>query len=350
MPPRLPGQPRTSTSIAATTVGSTWSNPFNFGQARPPFALIPTADNKKIYFTGKNLLVSADLGTGWSNIPSTADSFHSLAFTGGMLLLGGEKGLTPVALDGNTVRDVAPLPIGQFLAANLDSVNGVWAAGPAGLFGPLSTVVDTHTGGIGPVGGVAAASSGSNILASANDTLQISTDAGAQFAPKTVIADGELRAPFPPVLLDQTVTASAYVAGRRLYHTTNNGNTWTATGDCGSRSDSRCHSARNGDGCTRHVVCSDGLPSGSDADILSGIDIDLALDKRRHHVDAVASGHRLCQPACRRSKADERRVRGGRCFPWRTQCQCGTHSGRPPPFDEQSTVDVHSQQSAGCTE
>ena len=185
---------------------------FNFGQARPPFALIPTADNKKIYFTGKNLLVSADLGTGWSNIPSTADSFHSLAFTGGMLLLGGEKGLTPVALDGNTVRDIAPLPIGQFLAANLDSVNGVWAAGPAGLFGPLSTVVDTHTGGIGPVGGVAAASSGSNILASANGTLQISTDAGAQFAPKTVIADGELRAPFPPVLLDQTVTASAYVA------------------------------------------------------------------------------------------------------------------------------------------
>src|SRR5262245_38031660 len=30
------------------------------------------------------------------------------------------------------------------------------------------------------------------------------------------------------MILDQTITASAYVAGRRLYHTTNNGNTWTA--------------------------------------------------------------------------------------------------------------------------
>src|SRR5262245_46778119 len=71
--------------------GNTWSDAFNFGQARPPFSLIPTADNKKLYFTGKNLLVSADLGGGWSNIPTMSDSFHSLAFTGGMLLLGGEK-------------------------------------------------------------------------------------------------------------------------------------------------------------------------------------------------------------------------------------------------------------------
>ena len=62
----------------------------------------PDRRQQEDLFYGQESAVSADLGTGWSNIPSTADSFHSLAFTGGMLLLGGEKGLTPVALDGNT--------------------------------------------------------------------------------------------------------------------------------------------------------------------------------------------------------------------------------------------------------
>ena len=144
----------------STDGGKTWSVPFNFGQARPPFTLIPTADNKKLYFAGKNLLVSSNLGDGWSTISTAADGFHTLAFTGGMLLLGGEKGLTPVGLDGAIARDIAPLPIGQFLAANLDSVNGVWAAGSAGLFGPLSPIVNTHVAGVGPVGGVAAAALG----------------------------------------------------------------------------------------------------------------------------------------------------------------------------------------------
>jgi len=212
----------------STDGGKTWSAPFNFGQSRPPFSLMPTADNKKLYFGGKNLLVSSDMGLGWSGIPTTIDSFHTLAFTGGRLLLGGEKGLTSVSLDGNPARDVAPLPLGQFLAANLDSVNGVWAAGPAGLYGPLSTITDTHIVGIGPVGRIASAATGSNILATGSAAAYISNDSGAQFDPKTVIADGEPRAPFPPILLDQTVTNSIYIAGRRLYHTTNNGTTWTA--------------------------------------------------------------------------------------------------------------------------
>jgi uncharacterized protein (TIGR03437 family) len=211
----------------STDAGTTWSAPFNLGQGRPPYALITNADKTKLYFAANRLLVSSDQGSGWSSIPTTTDAYHALAFTSGMLLLGGETGLTAVSLDGNPTRAIAPLPVGQFLAANLDSVNAVWAAGLAGLFGPLSAITDSHVSGIGPVGAVAASASGSNILASSNGAVQISTDAGAQFNAKAVIADGELRAPFPPLVLDPVVTASAYVAGRRLYHTTNNGNTWT---------------------------------------------------------------------------------------------------------------------------
>ena len=71
--------------------GKTWSDPFNFGQSRPPFSLMPTADNKKLYFTGKNLLVSADLGGGLSNIPTTSDSFHSLRLQAECFCLAAKK-------------------------------------------------------------------------------------------------------------------------------------------------------------------------------------------------------------------------------------------------------------------
>src|SRR5204862_7292416 len=191
--PSVPGTNATSASAPQSYLdfyrssdgGHAWSTPFNLGQGRPPFALIANADKTKLYFAANRLLVSSDQGSGWSNIPTTTDAYHTLALTGGLLLLGGEKGLTPVAVtDGIPVRDIASLPVGQFLAANLDSVNAVWAAGPAGLFGPLTLVADSHVSGIGPVGGVAAAASGSNILASGNAAVQISTDAGAQFTAK----------------------------------------------------------------------------------------------------------------------------------------------------------------------
>jgi len=42
------------------------------------------------------------------------------------------------------------------------------------------------------------------------------------------VAEAELRAPFPPLVLDPVFTSSAYVAGRRLYHTIDGGDTWTA--------------------------------------------------------------------------------------------------------------------------
>src|SRR5262249_40016940 len=34
--------------------------------------------------------------------------------------------------------------------------------------------------------------------------------------------------PFPPLVMDATTGSTAYVAGKRLYRTTNSGNTWTA--------------------------------------------------------------------------------------------------------------------------
>jgi uncharacterized protein (TIGR03437 family) len=108
-------------------------------------------------------------------------------------------------------------------------VNAVWAAGDAGLFGPLSRVVETRVAGINAVGSVSGAATGSsNIFAAANNRIYVSTDAGAQFTGHSVITDGELRAPFPPVLLEPAVTTSAYVGARRLYRTTNSGTSWTA--------------------------------------------------------------------------------------------------------------------------
>src|SRR5262249_1558654 len=73
-----------------------------------------------------------------------------------------------------------------------------------------------------------APATGSNIFVAGNQQIYTSTDGGATFASQTVIADGELRAPSPPLLLDPTTASTAYVAGTRLYPTTNSGNTWTA--------------------------------------------------------------------------------------------------------------------------
>lgn len=218
----------------STDAGSTWSGTFRIGQARPPVALLADPVAGSLYVAGTTLLTSADQGYRWLTIPTITGEFHTAAFTGGggVLLLGGEKGLEPVALvPGATAPVISQLPVGRFLGVSFDSVNGIWGAGPAGLFGMFLFNNGTQTGvpGIGAVGNVAAAASGSsNVFASGNRQIYRSTDGGLDFSSRTVVADGELRAPYPPLVLDPVITSSAYVAGRRLYHTSDSGATWTA--------------------------------------------------------------------------------------------------------------------------
>jgi uncharacterized protein (TIGR03437 family) len=207
--------------------GATWSAPVSVAQLRPPASLL-SAGGGALYLAGNALLGSADYGTSWSTIRTNESEYHAIAMTGGMLMLGGERGLTGVSLSlENRAREISPLPLGQFFGANIDSSNGLWGAGQAGFFGPLSKVIDTRISGTDAAGAVGAAATGSNILAAGNNAVYVSTDSGAQFSTHRVIPDGELRAPFPPLLLEPVVTSSAYVAGRRLYRTTNNGTSWT---------------------------------------------------------------------------------------------------------------------------
>jgi uncharacterized protein (TIGR03437 family) len=213
----------------STDSGGTWSAPLGIGQARLPMTLFAGRAEGSLYIAANNLLGSVDAGLGWSTITTTTTGFHALAFTGGALLLGGDKGLEAVSLvQGTPAPAIAQLPLSQILGVAIDSVNAVWAGGPGGLYGPLSRVVETRVSGIDATGNVAAAATGStNIFASANGRTYSSTDGGAKFSVDTVLPESELRAPYPPLLLDPVNTLSAYVAGQRLYHTTNSGTSWT---------------------------------------------------------------------------------------------------------------------------
>lgn len=210
----------------STDGGNTWYTTFRMGQARPPVALASDAGARTLYVAGSSLMISVNDGIGWQTIPTTTGEFHTAVFAGSGLLLGGERGLE------STARTVPQLPIGQFVRVSLDSANGIWAAGPAGLFAifPGSRYAETGVPGIGAVGGVGAAAIGTtNIFAAGNSRVHVSTDGGARFTSRTVLPDGELRAPFPPFLLDSANSAAAYVAGQRVYRTNNSGATWTAS-------------------------------------------------------------------------------------------------------------------------
>ena len=168
-------------------------------------------------------MASANQGISWVNLSTKTRGLHSAVTTGDVLLLGGDDGLEMFLLAGSTpTRAIRQLPLGQFLAASLDSQNAVWAAGPAGLFGPLSGKISDS------VGTVSALANSSNIFASGNQAIYLSGDGGTQFSSNKVLADGELRAPFPPLVVDPVNPSSAFVAGTRLYHTTNGGDSWNA--------------------------------------------------------------------------------------------------------------------------
>ncbi|HYR90676.1 MAG TPA: hypothetical protein VE422_41815 [Terriglobia bacterium] len=336
----------------STDAGNTWSATFGIGQARPPVRLLADPAGGRLYVAGATLLTSANQGVSWQTIPTLTRDFHTLAFTGGALLVGGEKGLGSVSLaQGVQPPAIAQLLLGRFLGVSVDSANGIWGAGPAGLFGPfpalarveqddsavvltgawsadtnsaksggsavratdpgaratfsfngaganwigfqdsasgianvyvdgvLQAQIDTHkpqqvaqvqlysvTGlmpgahtlvveaaglknslssgtavwvdafeftsagvsGIDAAGKVVAATgSSSNIFAAGNKFIYNSTDSGAHFSSLNVLG-GELRAPFPPLVVDPGIPSSAFVAGSRLYRTTDSGATWTA--------------------------------------------------------------------------------------------------------------------------
>ncbi len=205
----------------SSTAGTQWSASFGIGQAHPPAAFGFDA-NGNLYLAGVNLLLSTDRGSTWTTVPATTTDFHAAALTNGRLLLAGEKGFE---LMGAYVGAVSPLPIAQILGVTIDSGSRILAAGPAGLFGL------TPVAGIGPVGrvsAVAGANGAIDIFTAGANQVYNSTNSGLQFVSHTVIAADELRAPYPPIVIDPVVPTSAFVAGRRVYHTTDSGDAWTA--------------------------------------------------------------------------------------------------------------------------
>ena len=221
--PATPGSLSQVDFFSSTDAGQNSSATYRFAEARPPVLLLGDPGST-LFLAAATLLTSTNGGLTWQTIPTTTGEFHSVALVGGSVLLAGERGLE--APD----RTISQLPAGQFLKVTFDSLNGIWAGGPAGLFGFFdgSTYAETGVPEIGAVGSIAI--SNSNILAAGDNAVFSSTDGGAHITSHAVIADGELRARFPPLILDPVTNTTAYVAGRRAYRTTDSGNAWTALG------------------------------------------------------------------------------------------------------------------------
>ena len=206
----------------STDGGNTWSEPVRVGAGHPPNQLVLDSASGNLYVAGDSLMASTNQGISWFNVSSKTPRLHSAVTTGDVLLLAGDGGLEMLPLMGSTpTRAIRQLPLGQFLSASLDSQNAVWAAGPAGLFGPLGGKISDS------VGTVSALANSSNIFATGNQAIYLSGDGGTQFSSSKVLADGELRAPFPPLVVDPVNPSSAFVAGSRLYRTSNAGDSWT---------------------------------------------------------------------------------------------------------------------------
>jgi uncharacterized protein (TIGR03437 family) len=208
----------------STDAGKTWTLSPSIGPSEPPVSLFVDSGANNLYVTGPSLLTSADQGLTWTAVTTRTSRFHAGVITGGSIMLGGEVVLEFVPLvSGVASREVA-LPLAQYLDVTLDSSGIPWAAGPGGLFGRFKAGIFGTA-----VGRVAAPNSGTsqNIFASANDSVQHSSNLGAKFTAATVLPSSELRAPYPPLIINPTTPANAYVAGRRLYRTTDSGTTWS---------------------------------------------------------------------------------------------------------------------------
>src|SRR5205823_6838532 len=103
-----------------------------------------------------------------------------------------------------------------------------WAGGPAGLFGPVTPIPPASIiKRISAVGSIGATSKSTDIFTAGNKQVALSTDGGQHFSAQDVIASGELRAPYPPLIVDPTNSASVFIAGTHVYHTTDSGSSWT---------------------------------------------------------------------------------------------------------------------------
>jgi uncharacterized protein (TIGR03437 family) len=204
--------------------GNLWVPTFGVGQASPPVALVMDAGGN-LYLGGKTLLTSSDSGSTWTVIPTRTTNFHAAGFTGGALLLAGEKGFE---LAGSS-RVLSEPPVAQIVGVGMDPAGHIWTGGPAGLFSLSSSSVTGGVPGIGAVGrvAVAATSTSTHIFAAGPDQIYESTDGGATFSSQAVIPSTEPRALYPPLAVDPVITSSAFVAGRRVYHTTDSGANWT---------------------------------------------------------------------------------------------------------------------------
>lgn len=159
----------------STDAGNSWAATFGIGQAIPPIALLTDPTTGNLYVTGTTLLTSTNQGSSWQTISSITRKFHTAAFTGGMLLLGGEEGLEPVALvQGAVPRWPSQLRVGRYLGVNFDSSGRVWGAGPGGLFGPFpgTSAVEQDSGAVTFTGSWSAesntAASGGSMVRSAS--------------------------------------------------------------------------------------------------------------------------------------------------------------------------------------
>ncbi|MBI2816755.1 MAG: hypothetical protein HYX72_07430 [Acidobacteria bacterium] len=210
----------------STDSGAMWNMVPEIGAAAPPAKIFADPSGNILHVSGKTLLVSQDQGNTWKAIGSATTQIHDGIFTVGLLLLAGENGLESL-LPGREPKPtgtVLPfIPLGRFFGVALDSSNRPWAAGPAGVFGPNNLGVFGQ-----PAGSLAASTTGSNIYAAGNSAVFVSTNGGTAFSSTAVIAAGELRAAYPPLVIDPNNGAIAYVAGQRVYRTANTGTSWTA--------------------------------------------------------------------------------------------------------------------------
>jgi len=213
--------------FSSSNGGNQWSGTFGIAQALPPMSLVADLSGT-LYLAASNLLTSVNRGAGWTAAATKTSNFHTAAFLGNALILAGERGFDSYSLG----RDITPIPVAQIFGAGIENTGQVWAGGPTGLFGlfPSSTTTKTGVTGIGAVGRVSVVSVGAtpDIFAAGPNRVYQSTNGGGQFSSETVIAADELRAPYPPVVVDPVISATAYVAGRRIYRTTNSGVDWTA--------------------------------------------------------------------------------------------------------------------------
>jgi len=209
--------------------GITWSNAFGLVPGRPPIQLLSDPVSGNLYLAATRALLSTNGGSNWQTFSTATSAFHTAVLTGGTLLLGGENGLEAVTNgQSDTTRILSQLPIGRFLGVSVDSASRVWGAGQAGLFGFFSTssFADRPVPEVGPVGRVAAAGS-TNIFASGNPQIYGTGDLFNHVSARNVFPDTELRAPYPPLIQDPFITATAYTAGSRFYRTMNGGNIWS---------------------------------------------------------------------------------------------------------------------------